>query len=214
METQYAQVPEDKRDRILEATISEFANKGFDGASTNSITREAGISKGLLFHYFGNKKNLYLNTVDYCVNYFMEYMMDHTGEYNPDILDRALEWTILKLRMFTQHPLMYKLVFSAFLDVPKGLEEDIQQRYLDIFNQGMGMLTQDIDTARFRADIDQTKAIEVLMVALEGLGERYQELLKHEDDRGLGKLDAIIEDFREYVDILRYGLYRQPDDVT
>mgnify|MGYP001006429114 FL=1 len=53
-------IDEQKRQRVIRASIEEFA-KGYEVASTNEIVRKAGISKGLLFHYFGNKKNLYMS---------------------------------------------------------------------------------------------------------------------------------------------------------
>jgi len=46
----------EKRDRILNAAIEEFASFPFEKASTNHIVAKAGISKGLLFHYFGSKQ--------------------------------------------------------------------------------------------------------------------------------------------------------------
>lgn len=46
----------EKQDRILNAALKEFAQKGYQNASTNEIVKEAGISKGLLFHYFNNKR--------------------------------------------------------------------------------------------------------------------------------------------------------------
>ena len=40
----------EKQDRIINAAIKEFAQKGYDKASTNEIVKEAGISKGLLYN--------------------------------------------------------------------------------------------------------------------------------------------------------------------
>ncbi|MDR2572521.1 MAG: TetR/AcrR family transcriptional regulator, partial [Oscillospiraceae bacterium] len=48
----------EKRDRVINAAMKEF-RKGFKSACTDEIVREAGISKGLLFHYFGTKDGLY-----------------------------------------------------------------------------------------------------------------------------------------------------------
>lgn len=45
-----------KKDQIAASALKEFAEKGFEQASTNTICKEAGVSKGLLFHYFGSKK--------------------------------------------------------------------------------------------------------------------------------------------------------------
>ncbi|MFD2507517.1 TetR/AcrR family transcriptional regulator [Halalkalibacter alkalisediminis] len=49
----------EKQERIINAAIKEFVKSGFERASTNEIVREAGISKGSLFNYFNNKKDLY-----------------------------------------------------------------------------------------------------------------------------------------------------------
>jgi len=49
-----------KKQRIINAALAEFAQKKYDYASTNSIVKKAQIGKGMLFHYFGNKKNLYI----------------------------------------------------------------------------------------------------------------------------------------------------------
>ena len=56
---------EEKQQRILNAALKEFAQKGYKNASTNQIVKEADISKGLLFHYFKNKKQLFLFLYDY-----------------------------------------------------------------------------------------------------------------------------------------------------
>lgn len=57
----------EKQDRVINAAIKEFAQKGYDKASTNEIVKEAEISKGLLFHYFKNKKQLFLFLFDHCI---------------------------------------------------------------------------------------------------------------------------------------------------
>jgi TetR/AcrR family transcriptional repressor of bet genes len=44
--------------RLVEATISSIAQDGLAGASIEKITRRAGVSRGLVRHYFGAKSNL------------------------------------------------------------------------------------------------------------------------------------------------------------
>lgn len=50
----------ERRDAILQAGIDVFSQHAYADASTDAITKSAGISKGLLFHYFGSKKAFYL----------------------------------------------------------------------------------------------------------------------------------------------------------
>lgn len=46
--------------RILDAAEAFFAKNGFEGASTESIARKAGVSKTMLFYYFNSKEKLYV----------------------------------------------------------------------------------------------------------------------------------------------------------
>ena len=57
---------EERRREILDAALSEFAQHGFDGASTDSIARAVGISQPYLFRLFGTKKSLHLQVVERC----------------------------------------------------------------------------------------------------------------------------------------------------
>ena len=56
----FMKLPEERKAQILQIATEEFVRCGYAGASTNTITRRAVISKGILFHYFGSKKELYL----------------------------------------------------------------------------------------------------------------------------------------------------------
>lgn len=48
-----------KREQILDGAHAVFMRLGFDAASMNDITREAGVSKGTLYVYFKNKEDLF-----------------------------------------------------------------------------------------------------------------------------------------------------------
>lgn len=48
-----------KRDQIIEGAKRVFMSVGFDAASMNDITREAGVSKGTIYVYFENKEDLF-----------------------------------------------------------------------------------------------------------------------------------------------------------
>ncbi len=52
------------RERILEAALGAFAQKGFDGASTREIAGRAGVQLGLLQYHFGSKQKLWQAAVD------------------------------------------------------------------------------------------------------------------------------------------------------
>lgn len=57
---------EERREQILDAALTEFAARGFSGASTDAIARQVGISQPYLFRLFGTKKDLFIASVERC----------------------------------------------------------------------------------------------------------------------------------------------------
>ncbi len=53
-----------KREQIVDGAKRVFMQKGFDAASMNDITREAGVSKGTIYVYFDNKEDLFIAMVE------------------------------------------------------------------------------------------------------------------------------------------------------
>lgn len=52
------QFENEKQNKILNSALRLFVEKGFHGTSTTAISRDAGVSTGILFHYFPTKKDL------------------------------------------------------------------------------------------------------------------------------------------------------------
>ena len=48
----------DRKEKILESALELFANQGYNATATNKIAKKAGVSEGLIFRHFGNKKGL------------------------------------------------------------------------------------------------------------------------------------------------------------
>lgn len=70
---------EEKQQRIINAALRIFAQNPYKKANTADIAAAAGISKGLLFHYFGNKQTLY----EYLFRYGNDVMRGHISELLP-----------------------------------------------------------------------------------------------------------------------------------
>ena len=72
-EHKFMTMEEEKRQRVINSALKEFS-KGYTAANTDDIVKEAGISKGLLFHYFGSKRGLFLFLIKYTLDiFFTEY---------------------------------------------------------------------------------------------------------------------------------------------
>jgi AcrR family transcriptional regulator len=55
--------PDERRQQILACAVRLFGERPYDVVSTTDIARDAGVARGLINHYFGTKKDLYLEVV-------------------------------------------------------------------------------------------------------------------------------------------------------
>lgn len=55
---------EDRREQILESALKIFVDKGYNGATTVDISKEAGISEVTLFRYFDSKKQIFMEAIE------------------------------------------------------------------------------------------------------------------------------------------------------
>ena len=60
----FEKISEDKREKIFEVAISEFASNGYSSTNINTIAKKAGISIGSMYSYFASKEDLFLTIVD------------------------------------------------------------------------------------------------------------------------------------------------------
>lgn len=199
----------DKRRRVLDAAIREFADRGFENASTNKIVKEAGISKGLLFHYFGSKKALYLKALDNCIERSLDYFKKNWHEGSPDPITRFFEWSALKVRMYREYPVIYQLGVLMMTDVPLDLKPEMEARYASVYQEMMPLYLGGLDMSVFRDDVTQREALDLILLVANTLVKQYLDRMASAADKGFSQVDAVMQELRRYLDLLKDGLYKR-----
>ncbi|HHU56170.1 MAG TPA: TetR/AcrR family transcriptional regulator [Acholeplasmataceae bacterium] len=84
---QFAKMREESKTKIMDAATRVFIKNGFDGTSIKMIAQECGISVGLMYRYFKNKEDLFLEIVDNLLEEFLKTKRLFESNANPkDIL--------------------------------------------------------------------------------------------------------------------------------
>lgn len=83
------------RQRILEAAMAEFSEHGYSGSRIERITASADVNVGMIYHYFGNKDDLYLAALEasYKIIRDREQTLDVTGTDPRSALKALIELT-------------------------------------------------------------------------------------------------------------------------
>lgn len=206
MFSKFLNLDKEKQDRIINAAIKEFAQKGFDKASTNEIVKEAGISKGLLFHYFQNKKQLYLFLYEHTIDVLMEKIMEKINWDEKDIFVRYRQIALLKIEIYKIYPEMLNFVKSIYKDSSSEVKIDINRRGKEILESSLNKLFSDIDLSKFKKGVDAKKAINIINWTLEGFAYQMQEKVLSLSLEQIDMEETVAE-MEEYLKILRNILY-------
>ena len=149
------------KERILEAAIKEFGEKGYAEATIGEICGKYGISKGLLYHNFANKSELYLTCVARCFDEVTAYLKkQNIGTDLQRYMERRMEY-------FANHPLYARIFFEAVLQPPAVLKTEIkkQRKDFDFFNQQI--YQKAISTLPLRDGITEAAALEYYAIMQE-----------------------------------------------
>lgn len=117
MNEKFFDLKREKQDRMINAGLKIFAKEGYRHATTDEIVKEAGISKGLLFHYFSNKVGLYVFLMDYSVRFLLLEISRTVKKEEDDFFEIQRQIETGKLQVLKIYPYM-----QAFLD--KAFEEN------------------------------------------------------------------------------------------
>ena len=162
--------PDATRLRILAAAKGEFAKKGLGGARVDDIAAKAKINKRMLYHYFGNKEELFQRTLEDAYGAFRMAEAELMIEQDDPItaLKRLMTFT---WQYYLANPEFITLVNSENLHKARHIRKsDMMDTINKPFVARMEtLLERGVAKGLFRPGLD---AVQVL-IALSGLGFHY-----------------------------------------
>lgn len=196
-------------ERILMAAMEEFGTKNYDTASLTTLCNENQISKGLIYHNFKNKDELYLKCVEKC---FDEMVADfEKREYKAESKQESLH-NLFQMReqFFEEHPYYCHIFFNAVLQPPRHLQNEIhnlRQKY-DVFY--VKCFWELLQKTQLREGITVETATEYFLIFVEMYNGYFQNKFFEEDDfRDLIKNHEV--NLSKILDIMLYGVAKQEE---
>lgn len=181
MNGKFFDLKKEKQDRIINAALKVFAQHGYRHASTDDIVREAAISKGLLFHYFGSKLGLYTFIYDYSVRYMTLELKSAVSPKETDLFEVFKQIEQAKVQALRGYPYMQQfLTRSMSEDVSEALLATEDMR--NILSETYENLQERMDFSVLPAGIDGSRLCKMLDFTIKGLmTERFQDASFHPD---------------------------------
>lgn len=186
MNEKFFDLKKEKQDRMINAALKIFAINGYRHASTDDIVSEAGISKGLLFHYFGSKLGLYTFLYDYSTRFMKLELTSGVSSTATDYFEIRKQMEYAKMQVLKNYPYMQEFlnrcrtedVSEALMAIEKQ-RNVIQDVYAVLKNQSdRSLFVSDVEFEKLDAMLDYT--INGLMTARFGTSSFHPEMLYEE----------------------------------
>lgn len=141
---------EDRRESVIHAAISEFAQNGYHGTSTEAIAKRVGVSQPYLFRLFPGKKAIFLAATDRCMRdmrrMFEEAAEGLEGEAAHEAMGEAYA------RLVSERPERLRLQLQTFLAVAVAeaegdheFGEKVRKDWMEIWDTVHVPLGADVD---------------------------------------------------------------------
>ncbi len=183
---------DEKRCRIVDAALQEFAAHSFNEASINRIIKNAEIPKGSFYQYFKNKEDLYLYFLDEVSKEFTDPLLLEKEMYPDANFFEVIQHTnreVLKLKNikpeYSEARMRMELDNNEFI---RNIRKKSTEKYIKI-------IERDKERGIIKPDADAEIIVD--MIASFSLNERYRN--KSGAEEYLRKLDVVINIIKEGV---------------
>lgn len=211
MYSNFEKLDPEKKERIINAAMEEFARSGYKNTSTNEIVKRAGISKGILFHYFRDKQNLFYYLYDFATARLMEDFYRKIDVEEPDFIERIIQITNVKALLSMKHPGLFKFIETAYIDEAEETTAYVEKVSKEILSKSEKILFQGIDMSHFKEGVDLEKAMKVITWTFDGYGKA--EIAKAKQLGVPMDYERVFKESREYLEMFKKMFYKNSEGM-
>lgn len=192
------------RRKIIDSALAEFGEKSYGEASLNTVCAAGGISKGIVYHYFKDKDELYLLCVRECFDALTDYLSTAAPVGGLPVEQGLERYFDARIAFFGAHPLYLGIFCGARMNPPTHLAAAVQKIAADMNAQSEKMLTALLGTVKLRSDVTMGEVVEVFREYQDLINTRFQQKAA-----GESTLREHEERCRRSMKILLYGVIKR-----
>ena len=154
MNEKFFRLPLEKQERIINAAYKVFSKSEYKKAPMSEIADEGDISKSLLFHYFINKKELYIFLWDEAVRQVKKASLEYHVLETTDFFEMIYRSLLAKCFVMRSYPYLYEFSVKAYYEQEPEIKQNIQENFWEESRNSEELIWQLTDTSKLRKDVD------------------------------------------------------------
>ena len=198
----FLSLPVEKQKNIIDAALATFGKMGYKKASINDIATAAGISKGLVFHYFGSKKTLYLYLIEFSGKIVLGEMNRRFDKNISDFFDRIRLTTEIKMSLLKKHPTILLFLGSMYNETDKEVADNIKGILAQSEEIRAGLAFDGMDASKFKEGIDPQLVVNILVKFSEGYVSGTPNTVEPD-------FNKLLIEFESCLDLMKNNFYKE-----
>lgn len=154
MNERFFSLPAEKQQAIINAGYRVFSQNSYKNSPMSEIADAAGISKSLLFHYFRNKKELYMFLWDKCAETTIDYLTKYNCYEQKNLFESMERGMRAKMEIIRLYPDMANFTIKAFYENDADISTAVQASYQKYFNMKADKTRLNMDPEQFIPGLD------------------------------------------------------------
>lgn len=201
-----------KEQAILEAAVVQFGKDGFN-ASTDKIAEQANVSKGSVFRYFDNKKELYVAAVKQAMATLVAVVDLSVWTDSDDLVTMIINVTKYKTELSHQFPNEFALLTRVYAQ-DNLIPQKVRQQVFGMFTKWQAeventVVTRVVDKMAIRKDLDKGQVKKYLTLVLGTISAEVQkDLEEHPEMKRIEDMGALISTVKNYLKMAEFGIVK------
>lgn len=190
------------RERIIKAALVEFSESEFNGFVINKLCSKYKISKGVLYHNFSGKNELYLECVKESFQKAISYIKGN------DNIPSLMEYMQRRHQFLKEYPYHSKIFFKVLLSPPIELSKDIKKIKENFIEFNKEVSKKMIKESKLKKNIENNEAMDYLNL----VQEMFRSYLYSKDnvEKNLDEIITENEDLlMKTLDFMLYGIFEK-----
>lgn len=160
-------LPEEKRNKIIDISLLEFAQHSYRAASVSRIVKKAGIAKGSMYQYFKNKKGLYLYLIDFVTNRKLSYLDRHLDSSIEDFYMLYKQMVFLAVKYDLENLCKTLFTYNA---LHNRSDKEMREIAMNMKEKKRNFLKKYVITARERGQIRKDVDVDLITCIINQIG--------------------------------------------
>lgn len=193
-------IPDDKYQRILRASMEKFAKTGYKKTTMDEIVAAAGISKGLIFHYFGSKRGLYIHLYEFAYGLVYQRIVPSFDESCTDLFERIRQAEMTKIEVMREYPYVLDFLMAARQEKNAELQSELESVSRAKYPVWSVSFMKAIDSTKLREGVELEQVVKIIQWCTNGL------LAEHKDSF---VLEDVFAEMDVYLATMKRAFYKE-----